>query len=204
MFSLILKDVMLLKKGVWFQAWLWVFFMIKARGFGVPFLIISLVMASIPISIDEKNKTESLFVSLPVKRSTIVISRYLYTLIVIAVVIAVTYFSSRVLNMFFPADFEKAVPFNSLLGAQLPVIFFMSLVFPLFFRYGSHLEAGIRTIAISMSAIFGSIILLYVIMTNLGFDLFSIKLVYTFLGMCVFMLISLGISLLIYKRREFN
>jgi hypothetical protein len=83
------------------------------------------------------------------------------------------------------------------------VMFFMSLALPIIFRYGSHLEAGIRAIAISISVIFGSIILLIVIWDKLGIDLFSIKLVYMFLGMCVFMLISLGISLSIYKRREF-
>jgi len=203
MFSLILKDLMLLRRGLWIQVGFWVFFLGRANRFGISFLVISLLMACIPISIDEKNKTESLFVSLPVKRSTIVIARYIYILLVIAVVITVTYFSSRALNILLPADFKKAISFHNLLAPQLVVMFFMSLALPIIFRYGYHLEEGIRTIAISMSVIFGSIILLIVIWPILGVDLFSIKLVYMFLGMCVLMLLSLGISLLIYKRREF-
>ncbi len=203
MFSLILKDLMLLRSGMWFHVGLYVFFIVKTRGYPIPFLIISLILASIPIGIDEKNKTENLFVSLPVKRSTIVIARYIYILLVIAVVITVAYFSRRALNTLFPADFEQAVSFNNLLSAQLPVMLLMSLTCPFYFRYGSHLETGIRVIAIFISVTVGSIILLTVIWNNLGIVLFSIKLVYMFLGMCVFMLISLAISLLIYKRREF-
>jgi len=203
MLSLILKDLMLLRAGMWFQVGFWVFFLVRSNGSGIPFLIISLFLAGIPISIDEKNKAESLFVSLPVKRSAIVIARYIYILLVIAVVITVTYFSSRVLNTLSSADFKKAVSFNNLLAAQLPVMFLMSLGLPIFFRYGSHLEEGIRAIAISISVILGSIILLIVVWDKLGIDLSSIKLVYMFLGMCVLMLLSLGISLLIYNRREF-
>ncbi len=203
MFNLILKDMMLLKKSLWFQVGLWVFFMVESPFFGIPFLIISLAMANIPLSIDEKNKTENLFVSLPVKRSTIVIARYLYTIFVIAVVIAVTYFFSRVLNILFPPYFEKKiVSFHSLLAAQLPVMFLMSLACPMFFCYGSHLEKGIRVVVIAISVVFGFIIL-FIVAWDMGFDVTAFKLVYTFLGMCVLMLISFGISLLVYNRREF-
>lgn len=203
MFSLILKDFMLLRAGMWFQVGVWVFFLGRANGSGIPFLIISLMLAGIPMGIDEKNKTESLFVSLPVKRSAIVIARYIYILLVIAVVITATYFSSRVLNTLLPTDFEKAISFNNLLAAQLPVLFLMSLTCPFSFRYGSHLEAGIRAIAISISVIIGAIILLILVWDKLGIGLSSVKLVYLALGMGVVMLISMGISLLIYKRREF-
>jgi len=203
MFSLILKDFMLLRVRMWFQVGFWVFFMVNVSGSGIPFLIISLIMVSIPIGADEKNKTESLLVSLPVKRSTIVIARYLYILVVIALVMAVTYFSSRVLHILSPAQFERVVPFDWLLAPQLFVMFLMSLALPIIFRYGSHLEAGIRVIAVSISVIIGAVILLIVIWDSMGIDIFSIKLVYTSLGMGVVMLISMGISLLIYKRREF-
>jgi ABC-type transport system involved in multi-copper enzyme maturation permease subunit len=177
--------------------------MVGVSGIGIPFMAISLAMANIPMSIDEKNKTESLFVSLPVKRSTIVIARYLYTIIVIAMVITVTYFFSRILNILFPPYFEKKiVSFHRLLVPQLVVMYIMSLACPMFFRYGSHLEKGFRVIAISIILIFGSIILI-IVAFDMGFDVTHIKLVYTSLGMGVLMLISFGISLLIYKRREF-
>lgn len=202
MFSLILKDMLLVKKSMGFQLALWVFFIVEASGFGFPFLIISTAIACIPMVVDEKNKTESLFVSLPVKRSTIVIARYIYILLVIAVMIAVTYFSSRVLNMLFPASFKRAVSFRSMLVPQLVVIYLMSLACPMYFRYGSHLEKGIQVIAISIALIFGSIILV-IYFFNMGFDVTRIKLVYSALGMCVLMLISFVISLLIYNRREF-
>ncbi len=203
MLNLILKDVMLLKKAVLWIVGLWIYFMISVKGIGVHYLAISFLMASQPMSQDERNKTESLLVSLPVKRSSIVIARYVYTLLVIAVVVAVTYFASRLLNIFFPADFAKVITLKGLLAGQLAVMFFLSLAYPLFFRYGSHLETGIKVIVISLMVILGSVIILSIILTNLGLNIFNIKLVYNFLAMCVFMAASFGVSLVIYKRREF-
>jgi ABC-2 type transport system permease protein len=202
MYSLILKDMLLVKKSMLFQVGLWLFFIVEASGLGFPYLIISTAIACIPMTIDEKNKTESLFVSLPVKRSNIVIARYIYILVAIAAVIAVTYFSSQALNLLFPTTFKRAVSFKSMLVPQLVVMYLMSLACPMFFRYGSHLEKGIRVIAISIVLIFGSIIL-FIFAWDFGFDVAHIKLVYSTLGMCVLMLISFVISLLIYNRREF-
>ncbi|MCP5108478.1 MAG: hypothetical protein GY950_34150, partial [bacterium] len=68
MFKLILKDLMLLKPSLRWQIPFWLFFLLGTRGFGVPFIIISLMLISGPISLDEKNRTENFFVSLPVKR----------------------------------------------------------------------------------------------------------------------------------------
>jgi ABC-type transport system involved in multi-copper enzyme maturation permease subunit len=194
---------MLLKKPVLWIVILWIFFMISAKGIGLQYLVITLLIASQPMSQDEKNRTESLYVSLPVRRSSVVIARYVYMLLVIAVVVAVSYFSSRLFNMLFPAGFPKVIPLKSLLAGQLPVMFFMSTAFPLFFQFGSRLETGIKVIMISILVIFGSMVLMFIILSNLDINLFKVKLIYNYLGMGVIMLVSFGISLVIYRRREF-
>lgn len=203
MYKLLLKDILLLKKGMLAAVVLWLFFIIAARGFGFQYMVVTLLIAAQPMSVDEKNRTESLFVSLPVKRTSIVIEKYIFLMLTIAAVVAVTYFTGLLLNSLFPAKFTKVIPLKELLAGQLPVMFFLSIAFPLFFRFGSHLETGIKVIIISVMVIFGSIVILFIIFSNLDISIINVKLIYNYLGMGLIVLGSLGISLWIYKRREF-
>jgi ABC-type transport system involved in multi-copper enzyme maturation permease subunit len=203
MFNLLSKDILLLKKGMLGVVGLWLFFIIAGKGFGFQYMVVTLLIAALPMSVDEKNRTESLFVSFPVKRTSIVIERYVFMMLAIVAVVVVTYFSGRLLNILFSAYFTKAIPLKALLASQLPVMFFLSMSFPLFFRFGSRLETGIKVIILSVMVIFGSMVILFIIFTNLDIYIFRVKLVYNYLGMGVIVLGSLGISLWIYKRREF-
>jgi ABC-type transport system involved in multi-copper enzyme maturation permease subunit len=203
MVNLFLKDILLLKKGMLWLVGLWLFFIIAGKGFGFQYMVVTLLIAAQPMSVDEKNRTESLFVSLPVKRTSIVIERYIFMMLAIVAVVVVTYFSGRLLNILFPANFTKVIPIKELLAGQLPVMFFLSVAFPLFFRFGSRLETGIKVIIISVMVIFGSMLILFIIFTNLDIYIFRVKLIYNYLGVGVIVLGSLGISLWIYKRREF-
>ncbi len=201
--NLILKDIFLLRIGMLWAVGLWIFFMFTARGFGLQYMVISLIIAAQPMSVDERHRTESLFVSLPLKRTTIVFERYVFTLLAMAAVVGVTYFSSRLLNILFPVAFVKVIPLHNLLAGQLPVIFFMSMAFPLFFRFGSRLETGIKVIMISVMVIFGSMVVLFMLLHNLDISIIKVKLIYNYLGMGVIMLGSLGVSLRIFQKREF-
>lgn len=203
MFNLLLKDMLLLKKGMFGVVGLWLFFMITSKGLGFQYMVLTLLIAAQPMSVDEKNRTESLFVSLPVKRTAIVIERYIFMMLAIVTVVVVTYFSGRLLNILFPANFTKVIPLNELLAGQLPVMFFLSIAFPLFFRFGSRLETGIKVVIIAVMVIFGSVVILFIIFTNLDIYIVRVKLIYNYLGMGFIVLVSLVISLWIYKRREF-
>lgn len=203
MFKLILKDLMLLKPSLKWQIPFWLFFMFSTGGFGEMFVVISLMLISGPVSIDEKSQTESFFVSLPVKRSTIVIAKYVYMLLVIAFVVAVTHWASQLFHLLLPASFGRVISIKSLLAAQLVVMLFMLSIYPIIFRYGFRLEMGIKMVMLSVLVIFGSFVSLYLILSNLGIDPLEVKLEYNYLGMGVLMLISCMISLAIYKRREF-
>ena len=203
MINLILKDIFLLKKVMLWVMGLWLFFMIAARGFGLQYMVVTLLIAAQPMSVDEKNRTESLFVSLPVNRTSIVLARYVFLMLVIATVVGVTYFSSQLLHILIPAHFTRVIPIKRLLAGQLPIMFFLSMAYPLFFRFGSRLETGIRVIVLSVMVIFGSMLILFIIFTDLDINIFRVKLIYNYMGMGVIMLGSLGISLRIYKEREF-
>ena len=203
MLNLILKDLLVLRKGMLAAVGLWLFFLIAAQGFGLQYMTITLLIAAQPMSVDEKNRTENLFVSLPVSRTSIVIERYIFLMLSITAVVGVTYFSAQLLNTLFPENYTKVIPLKELMAGQLPIMFFLSISFPLFFRFGSHLETGIKVVILSVMVIFGSIVILVIIFSEFDVNLFKVKLIYNYLGMGVILLASLGISLWIYKRREF-
>ncbi|MCP5048794.1 MAG: hypothetical protein GY940_16605 [bacterium] len=56
---------------------------------------------------------------------------------------------------------------------------------------------------ISVTVLLGSLVILFLLLHNLDISIFRVKLIYNYLGIGVIMLGSLGISLRIYKRREF-
>lgn len=203
MVNMILKDLSLLSKRRWWLVGVWIFFLLTAHGIGFQFLIISMIMTVTPIGVDERNRTEPFFVSLPVSRFSIVFARYVYMLLVIAVVVGVTYFSSFLLNLLFPVTFAWVISLKSLLAGQLGVIFFVSPTYPIIFRYSCRLEFDIKVIMLSLMVIFGSMVGLLFILNHLDINLIKVKLIYNYLGAGVIMLGSLGISLLLYKRREF-
>jgi ABC-2 type transport system permease protein len=199
-----LKDLLLLRKGMLAVVGLWLFFIIAAQGFGLQYMTVTLLIAAQPMSVDEKNRTENLFVSLPVSRTSIVIERYIFMMLSITAVVAVTYFSAQLLNVLFPESYAKVIPLKELMAGQLPIMFFLSISFPLFFRFGSRLETGIKVVILSVMVIFGFLVILFIIFSNLDISILRIKLIYNYLGMGAIVLGSLGISLWIYKRREFQ
>lgn len=203
MFNLILKDILLLRIGMLWVLGMWLLCSIIPELFGFQYLTVSLMIAGLPMGADDKSRTESLLVSLPVKRTSIVIERYIFTLLAIVFVVAVTYISYRLLNMLFPAHFAKAISLNQLLTGQVPVLFFMSMALPLHFRFGSRLETGIRVVMISLMVMLGSLVILFLFLQNFDINVIRVKLVYHYLVLGVIMLGSLGISLWIYRRREF-
>ncbi|MCP5105027.1 MAG: hypothetical protein GY950_16690, partial [bacterium] len=133
----------------------------------------------------------------------IVIAKYVYMLLIIAFVVAVTHWASQLLHLLLPATSVKVISIKTLLASQLVVILFMLPAYPIIFRFGFRLEMGIKIVMLALLAVFGTFFAIYAIIRNLGINPFEVKLVYNYLGMGVLMLISCGISLVIYKRREF-
>jgi ABC-type transport system involved in multi-copper enzyme maturation permease subunit len=205
MWPLIYKDIFIFKEASLFALIWWIYLLVINKGQGFPFILITLVLAFQPLIMDDKNRTDTLFASLPVKRSTIVMSRYVSALGMIVIVILSSYGMGQLLHILKPLDFPKTVPFLGLIDIHIAILYFMTLAYPLFFKYGSHLEAGMKIIALIIIGLVVFSFLIVLIFNYFNFDpwqLPNIRLYFAGLGM-VLLGGSFLLSLRIYRRREF-
>jgi len=139
MVNLILKDIFLVKKVMLWVMGLWLFFMIAARGFGLQYMVVTLLIAAQPMSVDEKNRTDVLYCSLPVKKSTIVYSRYLAALFTFVGVVAVCFLVFSIIeNLGLPARTVIFPPISvqQFFTVTIFITLFVSGFFPFYFKYG--------------------------------------------------------------------
>lgn len=151
MINLIIKDLKLQKKiciiGIAF--YMFMIFLLGSANKSIPetfspfvfniwytFMIVYMVCLSVLYSdgYDEKNKSHIILNSLPLNRSTLVISKYISLLIYPIIYLAAILTFSNILGFLLP----NLVPLN-IIGILLPIIFIglaFSIYYPLYFRIG--------------------------------------------------------------------
>jgi hypothetical protein len=203
--GLIFKDLILVKKiSVWIVG-LWIFYFFLGRGAPFPFVLISLILIFYPLVIDDRFKTEPLFVSLAITKKEVVQSRYVSALLTILMVIIFTFFSSCLLNLFWSSYFTKITSIERLLYSHYPIVFIAIVLFPIFFRFGGNLEQGMKVVAGVIVALFAFGLGMIYILDKISFDILGIKFFPLYLGIFLSILyyLSYRASLKIFYRRDF-
>ena len=87
---------------------------------------------------DEKYKTTSFYCSLPVKRSTIVISRYFSLFLIISIGIFLALFCTFLLKKIWPIGFPPPPVWTHMdwFTILFPLMLIFSIIFPFYFRFG--------------------------------------------------------------------
>jgi hypothetical protein len=205
MVKLILKDFKATKHLILYQLAFWVFILSNSRQRGFPFIIVSLIIVFQVLLVDDRYRTEALYVSLPVKRSTIVYARYFSAFLVIAVMTVLTFIAGVLVHTYFPQEFKGIIPIKSLVAPHLAVLILIALIYPVFFRFGAYLEAGMKIVAITVIGLTVFVFGLVILFNNLGLDPFAVK--HSFLYWSIFTVLlvigSMWFSLRIYRKREF-
>jgi len=209
MVNLILKDLKVCKRGLLASLGWWLFFIYlntrETRSSAFPFIVISLVLVFQALFADDKNRTEKLYVSLPVKRSDIVNARYINAFLMMASVVVFTYLTTLLLNNLMPEMFKDFVPLKNLIGAHIVIIYFIVLLLPVFFKYGAHLEAGMKVITIMV--VFLLVLLTAILTISLHFEINLIEaeniLLYSGITAIILTIGSWLLSQRIYRKREF-
>ena len=205
MLNLVIKDLKITLQQIWLICALWLFMLINSVGKGFPFMAISLILVFMPMLIDDKNKMENTFISLPVKRSDVVWARYAAGLLLIAFNIGFTYLGGFLIHALFPSSFKSIIPIDSIIGPQVMIMIAMVLVYPIFFKFGAYLDAGMKVVAIVFTTATLLAFGLMFLFIHLNIDLFKINniLIYSSLTTLILLFLSLLLSLRIYRRREF-
>jgi hypothetical protein len=97
------------------------------------------VLVSTFIQTDNKFKTNILFCSLPVKRSTLVFTRYLSTLMALVLLLFLSFLTGLFVKIIEPTRFVTSYSFVTLgdmYWIAIPTAFIISIWFPYYFKYG--------------------------------------------------------------------
>lgn len=141
MFSLVLKDILVQKKNLWFIVFYGIFFHVAMYGMeNMAYVAGAVAVAYIFIvgacAVDEKNKSELLLNSLPIDRKHIVLSKYLTALVFLvigSVTSALTGAVMKIAGLPMPAHF---IGVEELWGIFAAITLFTSVYFPLYFKFG--------------------------------------------------------------------
>ncbi len=193
-------------------------------------IIYIVILVVSPITLEDKLKTDSLMVSMPLKRSTIINSRYLYAVLTIVVLTIFMLSYGYVLNKFITAnyiDYSNAFTFSRVFSVMFFSIVLVSFLVPLVYRFGaSGLMIGLVTTMLLSTVIFiiiaigsknimlkrvlggfferienGGISSFFnAVSVNIG-PLFAVLSLTGIMAVLVF--ISMRVSLFVYTRKEF-
>ncbi|MEC1262598.1 ABC-2 transporter permease [Bacillus swezeyi] len=218
MYHLIKKDILMQKRAIKLSLLLMIFFtftfsQLELVGYTVAVLAVTYQLALGASSLEDKNNSDKILISLPIKRNIIVLSKYVSIYVYTAYAILVYFLINMIGNsLHLPLDFP--LTFAGAMGAVVAVTLFSSVSFPLIFKYG-YLKSKMANLIIFFTFIFGGsavfkfldqdenvalnqkLIAFLGKMSNMGSFILLIA------GLLIIIICSYGISLSFYKKREF-
>ncbi|MEJ9407074.1 ABC-2 transporter permease [Schinkia azotoformans] len=215
LYHLIKKDILIQKRNLLMACILIAFFIFTLSNIGMAGLSISILAVSYTLAlgvsqIEDKNKSDLMLVSLPIKKSKIVLSKYISVYVFVLYAILVNYIFSFIIKIFeLPIKFEWFTV-DGILGAIISVTIFTSISLPLIFKWG-YTKAKLPNYIIFFLFVIGAMS----VISNL--DYYSTTRIFEFFGqlsnseMIVLILIPLVLivtisyllSLVFYSKREF-
>ena len=209
MMGMIKKDLLMIKNNykmliITFILFIFYSFMFEVdMSFFLPFM--GLMVCISTINYDEYNNWHTYAISLPQGRINVVKSKYLTT-IGLTLVLAIISFSISFLLMNSRDAIKIDESFSAILGELLAIIFMMSVLFPVLFKFGY--EKGRMTMILIGVGMFG-IVYLFQNVFQLEISTSFLSFLETYLPVIfivlsvVMLIISYFISKKIYLKREF-
>lgn len=201
---LLLRDFLVLRNIILFVVAWWLFIIVRSYEPTEALFLIPLPLILYGPALDDRYKTESLYCSLPVRRRQIVLGRYLFAIVIILSVTLLTLAAFSFKKGSIPESTDTPLYWKTVMMVHFFLILFISLLYPLYFKFGAQLElAKSRAIA----AVLGIIGLLMLI--PLAFSFLNIKVSvtprstpYIVLAAAAILSASVLLSTRIFIRRE--
>lgn len=201
---LVLKDILVGIIGNWWLIFLWLMFAYMEKSLPIATGIIAMLFISTSIMYDENAKIDNLYCSLPIKRSTNVLAKYLSTYSILVGVLLLSTLFQLILTIFSLPGSHRVITIEGIFYLFFPLTLLISLYFPVHFKIGSMVEKKVIFIVIVvLSAICLAAIGLLVIY-SLEIDVFKIRHIYLYLTMIMifFLVTSIGLSIKLYSKRD--
>jgi ABC-type transport system involved in multi-copper enzyme maturation permease subunit len=221
MINLILKDVLIQKKTFLYAIIYGIFSMIvftstlTARGaymFGGMSIAYLLIIYS--NGYDEKNKSEIILNSLPVRRDSIVTAKYVSIFLFFLLGVAITGVAGAVITPMNIIPGMRFMRLSDVLGIFISVGLMYSVYYPLYFKFGS-LKLKIFNIVIYMLFLFVPNILVSIIEENPNDNIVRKVIsiiewspawmlqIFTIIVIMIVLIVSMEMSIKIYRNKEF-
>lgn len=219
MYHLIKKDLIIQKRNLKLSILLLLFFSLSFSSIGTAGLIysiyaVSYFLASGASALEDKNNSDMMLVSLPIKKHKIVLSKYISVYVFATYAILVTYVIVLIERLFklpftvFPFTLEAIVL------AVAGVTLLCSIAFPLIFKVG-YLKAKMFNNILMLTLVFGTAALSDKLDFNIHFtwqqqvlqffgELSELEIIgIIMIPILIIFIFSYFISLIFYKNREF-
>lgn len=219
MFNLVLKDILIQKKTflfgiVYILIMIFLFQQIGDPMFPASVIAFSYIIVQSACAYDDKNKSDILLNSLPLKRNTIVMARYISTYIFTAIAVLYYILLTGIIKILELPLKVYPVSLEGFIGALFIIVLVTGMYFPIFFKVG-YIKSKKVNFLLFFGVIFGFGVFLPELIKNNNaaiiqgiLQFFSnqsdIQLaVEIFAVMILLLVISYMISLNFYRKREF-
>lgn len=219
MYHLIKKDILMQKKALKLSILLMLFFTITLVnnlgevGLSVGIMAITYQLVLGTSALEDKDNSDIILVSLPIKKNTIILSKYVsiyvftaYSILIYYLVYLIAYLFNLPLNVSFTA--------MGLMGTLASITLYFSISFPLVFKYG-YLKSKMANMLLFFIVIFGGIPIIDNLIKNdknnlsqtiMDFinqrsDIQMVMIV--LIPLIIIVVISYSLSLTFYNKREF-
>lgn len=158
MYPLIKKDILIQKKVVTLAIFMMFFFAVTLSSMGPGATIVGILTVTYMFvlgasAIEDKNKSDIILVSLPIKKQTIVLAKYLsvYVFATYAILLyAIIYFGVQLLHI----PLEMSLTQSGIISTLFIITVFFAISFPLIFKYG-YLKAKTPNLILFFILVFG-------------------------------------------------
>lgn len=215
MINLIIKDVLIQKKTVAF-IFLYILFLIFAfqslgpAAFSTGIVVSTYMLALGACAYEDKNKSDIMINSLPIKRSTIVLAKYLSVFIFFAIAIVSYMVSASIINVLKLPVKVFPITLEGFIGALFAVSLISSIYFPVFFKMGYiksrivnfimffAVFAGINILVQNRESVFMQWV--FNLLSSQSDNIIAVSIA-AFAALII--ILSYAISVIFYKNREF-
>lgn len=155
-------------------------------------ILLSFAMVGSIIALDDRHKLDGLYCSLPLKRSAIVYAKYISTAIIILLGIGLSFAA----GLFFP---DPILTVKGAFYVFSAFALFFSVLFPMNYRFGFHMEMEPGKIAVVVVLIIFTLAMIFTFTKFRGNNIIG----YLSLFVMLFVYVSVKLSVYFYKNRDF-
>ncbi|MGG4033010.1 ABC-2 transporter permease [Paenibacillus cisolokensis] len=212
MFHLIKKDVLMQKRTLLLSLLIMVFFSFSLSSMGTAGLTVSIWAICYLFvygagMLEEKTNGDKLLVSLPIRKNTIVMSKYVSVYVFAAYALLVNFIIRMLANLFQIPHFSFPFTLEAVASTFIAVTLIFSLSFPLIFKVG-FMKSRLTNFVVLFAFLFGGHAISGQLSNGAGID-FSLArsdtglTILVVLALLIIVTASFSLSLAFYRRREF-